>query len=191
MTPLNTVLESQRFAASTEVFPQPPIQVHKQKEIIVHKAKKSRRVRVSSEPMSSTPTLTKKTMTTTATTYQRKDILEAFRTDFPVFDRAYSIYDSLEHLGTSPEDTLRKSSEITLLEVIELIVIASRQSKEAKRASLRQALVKLDTLKVFADLARHMQGADEALTAKIGEQLQNLGKMIGGWARNLAKQKEE
>lgn len=126
------------------------------------------------------------TMPTATTTHQHKDILEQFSEKFPVFDRTYSLYQQLDETGASPEDTLRKSSEITTLEFLELIVVASRQSKEAKRATLRQALTKLDTLKVFIDLARHTNGTDATVCDKISESLQNLSKMIGGWARNLA-----
>lgn len=129
--------------------------------------------------------------TATATTYKRKDILETFSDKFPVFDKAYALYSQIEASGGAPEDTLRKSSEITILEFIELIVLASRQSKEAKRTTLRQALMKLDTLKVFIGLAKQMQGMTDESSSKISEELQNLSKMIGGWARSLAPKEAE
>lgn len=153
--------------------------------IIVRKAKAP-----TERTLATTPPLPRRHTTTTMntqTTYKHKDILESFSEKFPVFEKAYNLYHAFAGLGMDREDTLKKSSEITLLEVIELIVLASRQAKDAKRGTLRQALIKLDTLKVFMDLAGKLQGISADESSKLSQDLQVLSKMIGGWARNLAQ----
>ncbi len=183
MTPVNTIVRSARFEHSSALLPRHSIRA--KEAVIVRKAK---------APTERTPATTpaaprihnKKSMNQT-TQYKHKDILESFSEKFPVFEKAYNLYHSFAGIGMDAEDTLKKSSEITLLEVIELIVLASRQAKDAKRTTLRQALIKLDTLKVFMDLAVKLQGASPDESSKLSQDLQVLSKMIGGWARNLAQ----
>lgn len=114
---------------------------------------------------------------------KRKDILDTFSDKFPVFQKTYELYEAVGDFSSKEGDTLRKSSEITTLEVLELVVVASRQSKENKVDTLRQASLKLDTLKVFADLAKDMKAVSQKSYDEMQENLQSLGRMIGGWIK--------
>lgn len=115
-----------------------------------------------------------------------KDILENFSEKFPILNRVYGLYQQMAEISRNEENTLRKSAEITVLEILELIVIATRQAKNEKVLTLRQATRKLDTLKVFTDMAKEYRSIPEARYSQIQEVLQSTGKMLGGWLKSAA-----
>jgi hypothetical protein len=112
-----------------------------------------------------------------------KDILENFSEKFPILAKTYNLYKEASEISKNEENTLRKSSEITILEILELIVIATRQSREQKKQTLIQALRKLDTLKVFADMAKDLKNLSETKYTEIQGSLQSIGQMLGGWLK--------
>ena len=67
--------------------------------------------------------------------------------------------------------------------MLELVVVASRQGKSNKIETLRQAGLKLDTLKVFTDLAKDMKVIPQKKYDEMQENLSSLGRMIGGWIK--------
>jgi len=119
-----------------------------------------------------------------------KDILENFSEKFPILNKTYDLYKEAGEISKNEENTLRKSSEITILEILELIVIASRQGREQKKQTLIQALRKLDTLKVFADMAKDLKNLSETKYNEIHEGLQSVGQMLGGWLKAVNAPKE-
>ncbi|OGY42809.1 MAG: hypothetical protein A2Y67_03740 [Candidatus Buchananbacteria bacterium RBG_13_39_9] len=114
-----------------------------------------------------------------------KDILENFSEKFPILERSYQLYQKIGEIAKNEDNTLRKSSEITVLEILELIVIATRQGKNDKFQTLRQAVRKIDTLKVFADMAKEVKQISDSKYGEIRENLDNLGKMLGGWLKAI------
>ncbi len=116
---------------------------------------------------------------------KQKDIFENFSEKFPILNKTYDLYKETNEISKSEENTLRKSSEITVLEILELIVIASRQGREEKRQTLKQALRKLDTLKVFIDMASQLKLVNEKNQNQIRESVDSVGKMLGGWMKAL------
>lgn len=119
-----------------------------------------------------------------------KDILDNFSEKFPILTKLYELYQQMPEISKQEENTLRKSSEITILEILELIVIATRQSKEEKTQTLRQAGRKLDTLKVFTAMARDLKSIKEDKYNQIQESLQSIGRMIGGWLKSASAVKQ-
>ncbi len=118
-------------------------------------------------------------------TTKYKDILDTFTESFPLLQKVYEVYEQSPAVSQDQENTLRRSVEMTTLEILELIVIASRQSYEAKKDTLRQALNKLDTLKVFVDLAAQTGVMSDKDADTLSESVQNVGKMIGGWVKKV------
>ncbi len=117
---------------------------------------------------------------------KQNDILDNFSEKFPLLNRIYDLYQQMPDISKSEENTLRKSSEITILEILELVVIATRQRNEEKLQTLRQANRKLDTLKVFADMAKESKTIKEDKYSEIQESCQSVGRMIGGWLKSAA-----
>lgn len=120
---------------------------------------------------------------------KQKDILDNFSEKFPLLDRLYELYKQTAEVSKNEENTLRKSAEITTLEILELVVIAARQGKSEKSQTLRQAVRKLDTLKVFVDMAKGLQTIKEDKYNQIQESLTSVGKMIGGWLKSASAAK--
>ncbi|HDQ23053.1 MAG TPA: four helix bundle protein [Candidatus Uhrbacteria bacterium] len=116
---------------------------------------------------------------------KQKDIFENFSEKFPILNKTYDLYKDTSEISKNEENTLRKSSEITVLEILELIVIATRQGREEKRQTLKQALRKLDTLKVFIDMAGQLKLLNEKNQSQIKESVDSVGKMLGGWMKAL------
>jgi len=120
---------------------------------------------------------------------KHKDILDNFSDKFPILNRLYDLYTQTNEFAEKDEDTLRKSSEITILEILELVVIASRQRKEEKIQTLRQAHRKLDILKVFSEMAKEIQAVTEKNYEEITENMESVGRMIGGWLKAVTTPK--
>jgi len=113
-----------------------------------------------------------------------KDILDNFSEKFPLLNKLYDLYEQMPQIAKNEENTLRKSSEITVLEIIELVVIAARQPKTDKSQTLIQAIRKLDTLKVFTDMAKELKVLNDSKYSEFQESLQSVGAMIGGWLKS-------
>ena len=119
-----------------------------------------------------------------------KDILDTFSDSFPLLEKVYDVYGQSPKISEDQENTLRRSVEMTTLETLELIVIASRQSIAARIDTLRQASNKLDTVKVFVDLAAQTDLIDESAAKEMETSIQNVGKMIGGWIKKSNEYKK-
>lgn len=122
---------------------------------------------------------------------QYKDILDTFTDGFPLLQKVYEVYEKSPSISSDQENTLRRSVEMTTLEILELIVVAARQGRTAKTETLRQALNKLDTLKVFIDLASQTGLVKEDHHRELTTAVTNVGKMIGGWVKSLSAVKKE
>lgn len=116
-------------------------------------------------------------------TAKYKDILDTFTDSFPLLEKVYEVYEKTPRISEDQENTLRKSIEMTTLETLELIVVASRQSVLARIDTLRHASNKLDTLKVFVDLATQTDLIDDKTSKEMSASIQNVGQMIGGWLK--------
>jgi hypothetical protein len=112
-----------------------------------------------------------------------RNIFENFSEKFPLLQKFYGLYQQIADMTKSEENTIRKSSEITILEILELIVIATKQGKAEKFQTLRQIMRKLDTLKVFTDMAKQVKLVSENKAGEINESLEAVCKMIGGWIK--------
>jgi hypothetical protein len=112
-----------------------------------------------------------------------KTIFENFSEKFPLLQKFYGLYHQVSDLAKNEENTLRKSSEITVLEILEMIVIATRQGKTDKFQTLKQIMRKLDTLKVFANMAKDVKQITDSKYGELNESLEGVSKMIGGWIK--------
>ena len=113
-----------------------------------------------------------------------KDILENFSEKFPILGCFHTAYQQVAEISKNEDNTLRKSAEITIFEILELIVIATRQGKAEKFQTLKQAMRKLDTLRVFADMASDIKLLASNKYDDLQITLQTGGKMLGGWLKS-------
>ena len=127
------------------------------------------------------------------TAVKTRDIIESFSGNFPLLQKVYSVYEKSPLISQDQENTLRKSIESTTLEILELIVVASRQFSEGKKETLIQAMRKIDTLKVFVDMAIKTSYVDGKHGEEFQESVNGVGAMVGGWLKavNTKKEKED
>ena len=101
---------------------------------------------------------------------------------------------SLYKLWYGYRDQFPKKSRYTLgdtmdkifIETLELLSLASYQSKEEKLPSLERALRNIDVLKFFSHLAWDLHILDDKKFILLSEKLLEVGRMLGGWRKGLA-----
>jgi hypothetical protein len=74
------------------------------------------------------------------------------------------------------------------VEVIEAISIASFLPKEEKRPYVSIAIRKIDTTKVLMMVLWETKSLDTKKYIALSSQIEEIGKMLGGWNGQLAKQ---
>ncbi len=73
-------------------------------------------------------------------------------------------------------------------DIIELILTAGFAAKEHKSVLVQKASIKLDTLKYFLQLAWELKALDNKQFSAISTPLVEVGKMLGGWQKQLLKE---
>jgi len=70
-------------------------------------------------------------------------------------------------------------------DVIELILAAGYTSKQYKGSIVRKASSKFDSLKLFMRIAWELGLLDHKQYARISQPLDDVGKMLGGWLKQV------
>jgi hypothetical protein len=100
--------------------------------------------------------------------------------------RTYKLWhEFLPHIPKDARYTLGGKIDSSLVETIEAVFIASFLAKERKRAYVERAAAKLDLAKFFLQVAWEIKVLDNKKYALISEQLNEIGRMLGGWLRQL------
>lgn len=109
--------------------------------------------------------------------------------DLPVIQKQIKAYKSWQELLANFPKTSRYSLganiDSALLKVIELTFNASHLRGEQKYEQIFEAGVKLDLVKFFLRIAWETHAFDNKKYAAISEQLDEIGRMIGGWAKQI------
>lgn len=84
--------------------------------------------------------------------------------------------------------TLGAKIDTLFLEVIECLFLAGYLSREQKLPFLRKASGKLDLLKFFLQISWELKALDTKKYAGLSQPLDEIGKMLGGWMRNVEKE---
>jgi len=116
-----------------------------------------------------------------------KDIMDTFTESFPLLQAIYEIYDLTPNISEDENNTLRRSVEMTTLELLELTVMAQRQSQSNKEFTLRQCLNKIDTILVFVDLAKQTSHVSKDKADDILKKVNVVSEMIEGWQDKLTQ----
>lgn len=81
--------------------------------------------------------------------------------------------------------SLGEKLQQTTLIVLECLIASSYSSRDKKLALLQQATIKLDLLRLFIRLANEVKAIPNKTYIRLQEQLEEIGKMLGGWMRSL------
>ncbi|MFH0853098.1 MAG: four helix bundle protein [bacterium] len=99
---------------------------------------------------------------------------------------AYKVWHGLlPHIPRLTRYTLGAKIDALFIETVELILHAGYSSREMKLAIVLRACTKLDALKYFLQITWELKALDTKHYARISEPLAEVGKMLGGWKKQL------
>ena len=109
--------------------------------------------------------------------------------DLPVVQKQIKAYKSWQELLINFPKTSKYSLgakiDTALLEAVELTFNASHLRGDQKYEQIFEAGIKLDLVKFFLRIAWEIKALDNKKYAAISEQLDEIGRMIGGWAKQV------
>lgn len=81
--------------------------------------------------------------------------------------------------------TLGERIDIIFIQILELLFVASYQSKEEKLPTILVALKKTDILKFLLRIAWELRSLDTKKYTDLSLKIDEGGRMIGGWKKGL------
>ena len=113
------------------------------------------------------------------------------RATLPILKRLITVYkawhETMPNLAKTSRYTLGEKIDALFLEVIELVYTASFLPKEEKLPYLQKAMAKTDLLKFFFQIGWEIKSLDVKKYIMFSEQLDEIGRQLGGWARQSAQ----
>lgn len=114
------------------------------------------------------------------------------RFNLPIIQHLISTYkvwhEFLPHIPKDARYTLGIKIDNLFVETTELIFTASYLSKNQKLPYLQKAAAKLDLVKFFLQILWEIKALDNKKYIRLSEKLDGIGKMLGGWNRQLSKE---
>jgi len=109
--------------------------------------------------------------------------------DTPVVQKVYDFYREFykiyTHIPKQDRYVLGEKIQETTLELFKDLILASHQEKQKKLESLSVGSAKLDLLKNLLRLAEDVKAIPTKRYLTLSENLQEIGRMLGGWIRSL------
>lgn len=112
--------------------------------------------------------------------------------NLPIVQKASEGYKLWQNCQTNFPKLLKYSLgqkiDSLILDVIELILTAASTSKNHKLVIVQRAGVKLDAVKFFLQIAWELKAVDNKKFSAVSAPLVEVGKMLGGWQKQLIKE---
>jgi len=109
--------------------------------------------------------------------------------EIPVIKKVYELYKTFYNYAKlfpkKDKYMLGNKCEMYIIETLELLVAAGSAPKNEKTAHIGRASIKFDTLKIFIRLSNDIGMLDNKKYIALQNQLQEIGRMIGGWKKSL------
>ncbi len=110
----------------------------------------------------------------------------------PVIQKLTAVYKLwhgfLPHFPKTSRYTLGEKIDAFFIEIAELAFLAGYFYKAQKLPYVQKAVVKLDLLKFFLQIAWEIKALDNKKFILLSEKFNEIGKMLGGWLRQLTKE---
>lgn len=107
----------------------------------------------------------------------------------PIIEKLYTTYKTLARTNTTLTKQFRYSlgveTEKSLLELIELLLMAGYAPKAHKSVYLTKAQALLDSIRLRLRLYLELGLANETTLMRLQAELDEAGRMLGGWAKSL------
>ena len=111
--------------------------------------------------------------------------------DIPIFKKSYELYKEfylcLRTFPRADRYSLGYKCESILLEVLDGLLMASTSDKIKKAAYLERVSVKINLFRVYIRLAKDIKAIENKKYIAIQEIVDEIGRMLGGWMRTMAK----
>ena len=91
----------------------------------------------------------------------------------------------LTHFPKANRFTIGSKIDVLFLEAIEYTFLASYTHTEEKQLLLNKGISKVDLIKLLLQLAWEIKALDNNKYALLSEHFAEIGKMLGGWKRQL------
>ena len=108
--------------------------------------------------------------------------------EIPIFYKTYELYKTLyllqKIIPKSERYTLWQRCENTALSILESLIEVTSLPKETRFSILKIISRKIDMLRVFIRLSKDIKIIDLKSYTKLQEQINEIGKMIGGWIKS-------
>jgi hypothetical protein len=93
----------------------------------------------------------------------------------------------MPHFPQTSRHTLGSKIDSLFIETTELVLKASYLTKQEKLILINRASLKLDLLKFFLQVSWEIKALDNKKYILLSEKINEIGKMIGGWIKQLEK----
>ena len=93
----------------------------------------------------------------------------------------------MPHISKTARYSIGNKIDSLFGEILESIFRATYLPKKEKFPFLDKAIISLDVLKFFLQIAWEIKAIDNKKYVIISEPLNNIGKMLGGWKNQVAK----
>lgn len=111
------------------------------------------------------------------------------RDDVPIIQKTYDFYREfyklIPQIPKLDRYTLAEKIEKSCLDMLELLISASRKERNGKLQLLDQAATKLDLLKMLLRLGEDTKAISSKRYMALSAMLQEVGRMLGGWIRSI------
>ncbi|KKP98200.1 MAG: hypothetical protein US25_C0037G0004 [Candidatus Moranbacteria bacterium GW2011_GWE1_36_7] len=109
--------------------------------------------------------------------------------EIPVIKKVYTLYKTFYEFSKlfpkKDKYVLGSKCEEYIIATLELLLAASSAPKNEKQIFIKQANIKFDALKIFIRIANDIRMLDTKKYIAIQKQLQEIGRMLGGWQKSL------
>jgi hypothetical protein len=113
--------------------------------------------------------------------------------NLPILQKASDAYkmwhNLLPHLPRLTKHSLGEKISLLFTDIIELILTAGFAARDNKLLITQKASIKLDTLKFFLQIAWELKILDNKKYISVSTPLIEVGKMLGGWQKQLNQEK--
>ncbi|OGH15099.1 MAG: hypothetical protein A2860_00205 [Candidatus Levybacteria bacterium RIFCSPHIGHO2_01_FULL_37_33] len=112
--------------------------------------------------------------------------------DIPIFAKLYEFYKNLSvYILSFPKIkryTIGQKLDKTTLEIFKNIISAAYISGEQKLPAIEKAITNVNFLKILIRLAKDTKALDNKKYILLEQDLQEIGRMLGGWKKSVSKE---
>jgi len=111
-------------------------------------------------------------------------------TDIPIIKRLYELYKLFYNYSTlfpkKDKYTIGTKCEMYIIATLELLLETGCAPRNEKLSLIKKANTKFDILKLFIRLLKDLDIINSKKYLELQNQIQEIGKMLGGWQRSLS-----